>query len=65
MKNPCFNQDTKTDCPRRKEGCSVDCPEWAKYVAERDISYKERLGYFAAKSLTDGHVRRIRGSAKK
>lgn len=65
MKNPCFDENTKTDCPRRGKGCSVGCPEWTKYVKERDISYQKRMTDIAGKSLTDGHVRRIRGHIKK
>lgn len=42
MKNPCFNEETRTDCPKRKGGCAVDCPEWAAYVKERDAEYKRR-----------------------
>lgn len=42
MKNPCFNRETRTDCPKRKAGCAVDCPDWAKYVKERDEEYERR-----------------------
>lgn len=42
MKNPCFNEETRTDCPRRCSGCAVSCPDWAAYVKERDAEYERR-----------------------
>lgn len=42
MKNPCFNEETRTDCPKRCAGCAVNCPEWAAYVKERDAEYERR-----------------------
>ena len=42
MKNPCFNEETRTDCPKRHAGCAVDCPDWAAYVKERDEEYARR-----------------------
>lgn len=42
MKNPCFNEETRTDCPKRCAGCAVNCPEWAKYVEERNEEYRRR-----------------------
>ena len=42
MKNPCFNKETRTDCPKRCAGCAVNCPEWAAYVKERDAEYERR-----------------------
>lgn len=41
--NPCYNEQTKTDCPRRHAGCAVDCPEWARYFAEKEERYKQRV----------------------
>ena len=42
MKPPCFNEETRTDCPKRCAGCAVNCPEWAAYVKERDKEYEHR-----------------------
>lgn len=42
MESPCYNVEKKIDCPRRRAGCAVDCPEWAKYVKARDAEYVER-----------------------
>ena len=27
-KPPCYDDQTKTDCPERHVGCRADCPEW-------------------------------------
>ena len=43
IKNPCFNEETATDCPRRCVGCGATCPEWLKYTEEREKEYEKRL----------------------
>lgn len=40
IKNPCFDRETMTSCPRRCAGCSITCPDWSSYVAKRDTEYK-------------------------
>lgn len=58
IESPCFDRKTKTDCPRRCAGCSVDCPEWNKYLKERDELYKKRKIESAANEPTyDSHNR--------
>ena len=37
QENPC-----KPDCPRRRGGCAIDCPEWAAFVADRQQIYAAR-----------------------
>lgn len=41
MSHPCFDEKTKTDCPRRHAGCAVNCPEWAAWEKERAERYKQ------------------------
>lgn len=50
-KNPCYDSVTHTDCPRRKVGCAIDCPDWAKHIAERDEMYKKRAEYVEGRSV--------------
>lgn len=65
MQNPCYNKATKTDCPKRSVGCGENCPEWKKYVESRDKAYIERaLVANANRTLTDGHLQRIKKSLK-
>lgn len=42
MKNPCYNKETKTDCPDRHPGCGATCEKWAEYVKLRDAEYETR-----------------------
>lgn len=42
MKNPCYNEATKTDCPDRHSGCGATCEKWAAYVVKRDAEYIQR-----------------------
>lgn len=51
LNSPCFNKETKTDCPDRKGGCAVNCPKWAKYVEEREEEYQQRKIECDAKQL--------------
>ena len=43
LESPCYDNKTKTDCPRRCAGCASNCPDWAAYVEERDRRYKKHL----------------------
>lgn len=51
MNIPCYDKATGTDCPRRKKGCAVDCPEWDAYMKARDEFYERRLAESEADSL--------------
>ena len=52
MKQPCYNSETHSDCPRRHSGCAIDCPDWAAYCAERDKGYEKRADEILAKAAT-------------
>lgn len=53
MTSPCYDEKTKTDCPRRHAGCAVDCPKWADYIKERDEMYERRGNQMNARSSAD------------
>jgi hypothetical protein len=42
MRAPCYDPETKTDCPKRTAGCQISCKRWAKYVKERDEYYAQK-----------------------
>lgn len=42
LKNPCYDTETKTDCPKRCGGCQFNCSEWAEYVEKRDKEYEKQ-----------------------
>lgn len=54
MKNPCYDTATKTDCPRRCAGCAVECPDWQKFIAEKEQFYKKRMADHDVASAIDG-----------
>lgn len=41
-KPPCYNQETKTDCPRRYIGCSAECEAWHEYLIAKAEEAEER-----------------------
>lgn len=62
LQNPCYNTQTKTDCPKRCAGCATTCPEWAKYTQERNKMYEQRAAENRAKHDAGelAHERRTR-----
>lgn len=40
MHNPCRKDGV--DCPNRKCGCAVSCPEWAEWVRWREMTREEK-----------------------
>lgn len=64
MNSPCYDVERKIDCPRRCAGCSVECPEWAAYVNERNDTYEKKVVENAARgSYYDGIDKRVRKAA--
>lgn len=39
---PCYNYETKTDCPKRAVGCHSKCYEWAIYKKAKAVEDKKR-----------------------
>ena len=65
IKNPCYDPETKTDCPRRCGGCQLTCPEWKAYTEERDEEYRHRTIEFYANAIigenrADAHDRFVK-----
>ena len=48
---PCYNRQTKTDCPDRCSGCQRACEKWQAYVVERDKAYEHRKAEYFANSI--------------
>lgn len=66
MSTPCYNDTTKTDCPRRARGCAVDCPEWAKYREQKESVYADRkktMDFYTG--VNDISKKRVRENRKK
>lgn len=58
MKNPCFDKETRTDCPRRHSGCAVDCLDWAAYEKARNEEYERRRVKFEVDSISYDGIRK-------
>lgn len=66
IKNPCFDERTKTSCPNRHSGCAMGCEKWDAYVRKRDQEYKRRFVESEAKHLSyETHAMRARIIQKK
>lgn len=60
IESPCYDKVAKKDCPRRREGCAVSCPDWAKYCEQRDKMYKENeIGWNADIAMFDNRRRQF------
>ncbi len=51
MRNPCYDEETKTDCPMRAAGCAAHCDRWLEYTVERNKDYRRRAKI--AESVSD------------
>lgn len=51
--NPCYDRKTKTDCPNRCAGCSLNCSEWEAYAKERNDEYAKRRRQFQSNLFAD------------
>ena len=59
-KSPCFNTDTKTDCPNRKSGCQCNCKDWKTYTGLRNAEYEQRKKETLARNISfDNHEKRL------
>ena len=41
MRPPCYTPE-RPECPNRKVGCQVTCPEWAKWDEYKTKMYEDR-----------------------
>lgn len=52
MKNPCYDERTKTDCAERCAECAASCQKWKAYEAARNTEYEARAIGAAAEAST-------------
>ena len=66
LRNPCYDPETKTDCPRRCAGCSAFCEDWDEYRKQRDAEYDRKFKEARAKSAArDGYYNGVGGRLRK
>lgn len=59
IKAPCYNETTKTDCPKRAVGCHERCEAWRKYEKLRDEEYRQRQIEREAKGAIYEHRNKV------
>jgi hypothetical protein len=71
VRHPCYDEATKTDCPKRKAGCRSNCSDWKKYEKAREEERKEMRersrdnhAYLAYVTDRSKKIRRIHGREK-
>lgn len=55
--SPCYDRETKEDCPDRQVGCAKTCERWAKYIEKREKVYLERKTSVIAHDVVYSHRR--------
>lgn len=66
LKAPCYNHETKTDCPRREMGCHAHCEKWKEYEALKAEEYRLRKIHGEAAAIAyDSRERMITKKYKK
>lgn len=65
MKNPCYDPETQTDCPKRKVGCRKDCKAWSEWEAERREHYNEKLKTAKRTAVTMDYYHELNRKVKK
>lgn len=43
IKNPCYNEKTKTDCPRRAVGCHAKCNLYKIYKTLKAVEKRQKM----------------------
>ena len=56
--SPCYDPETKTDCPKRKAGCNKECHDWDEYVKDRNKVYDERRQQLINNDFTPSRKKR-------
>lgn len=42
IRNPCYDEQTKEQCPYRGRCCFAECEKWKEYETQRNKDYKRR-----------------------
>lgn len=69
IRPPCFDEATRTDCPRRYVGCRADCPEWQaweKVHAEETEEIRiKREAYDMVENFLSNQNRRVQMATRR
>lgn len=53
---PCFNEKTRTDCPRRYIGCKATCEEWHNWLIIHEREKQETRQRIAQEREVNGFL---------
>ena len=66
---PCFDEATRTDCPKRHVGCRADCPEWQAWekvhAEETDEIRNKREAYDRVENFLSNQNRRVQMATRR
>lgn len=69
IRPPCFDEATRTDCPKRCVGCRADCPEWKaweKVHAEETEEIRiKREAYDRVENFLSNQNRRVQMATRR
>ena len=66
---PCFDEATRTDCPKRHVGCRADCPEWQAWervhAEETEAIRNKRDEYDRVESFLSNQNKRVQMATRR
>lgn len=66
---PCFDEATRTDCPRRCVGCRADCQEWQAWekvhAEETEEIRNKREAYDRVENFLSNQNRRVQMATRR
>lgn len=66
---PCFDEATRTDCPKRHVGCRTDCPEWQAWekvhAEETEAIRNKRDEYDRVENFLSNQNRRVQMATRR
>lgn len=66
---PCFDEATRTDCPKRHVGCRADCPEWQAWekvhAEETEAIRNKREAYDRVENFLSSQNRRVQMATRR
>lgn len=54
--SPCYDTETKTDCPKRHVGCKIDCPQWKVWLVQHEKEREQIRSNRAAERAADSFL---------
>lgn len=66
---PCFDEATRTDCPKRHVGCRAECPEWQAWekvhAEETEEIRNKREAYDSVENFLSNQNKRVQMATRR